>query len=107
MHLESVSHGTTFAGASAQAAHEYYHHARARSGAAELVLSAVSGFVSSVMIVKSIKHDEIFEKYDLKLWSYDDNLAWFTLTTLPSAAALSMLYVAHRAVRGLHSALSA
>jgi hypothetical protein len=106
MHLESVSHGTTFSGETAGAAHEYYHLTRSRSGAAELVLSAMSSFVSSVMIVKGVRRDELFEKYDLKLWSYDDNLAWFTLSTLPSAAALTLLYAAYRIVQGLRGGLS-
>ena len=106
MHLESVSHGTTFADESAHTAHEYYHLGRVRSGAAETVLFAISSFVSSVMIAKGIKRDELFEKYDLKLWSYDDNLTKFTLSTLPSAAALGVLYVAHKAVRGVHNGLS-
>jgi hypothetical protein len=107
MHLESVSHGTTFAGESAQTAHEYYHIGRTRSGTAENVLLAVSSFVSSVMIAKGIKRDELFEKYDLKLWSYDDNLAKFALSTLPSAAILGVLYAAHKVVGVLHNGLSA
>ncbi len=107
MHLESVSHGTTFAGESAHTAHEYYHIGRVRSGAAESVLLAVSSFVSSVMIARGIKRDELFEKYDLKLWSYDDNLAKFAISTLPSAAILGVLFVAHKAVSVLHNGLSA
>jgi hypothetical protein len=106
MNLESVSHGTTFAGESAHTAHEYYQVARSRTGTAETVLFAVSAFVSSVMIAKGIKRDELFQKYDLKLWSYDDNLARFALSILPSAAALGVLYAAHKAVRGVHSSLA-
>ena len=107
MHLESVSHGTTFfAGESAHTAHEYYHIGRVRTGAAESMLLAVSSFVSSVMIAKGIKRDELFEKYDLKLWSYDDNLAKFAVATLPSAAVLGVLYAAHKAVGVLHNGLS-
>lgn len=106
MHVESVAHSTTFAGESAHTAHEYYHLGRVRSGTAETLLFALSSFVSSVMIAKGLKQDELFEKYDLKLWSYDDNLARFTLSTLPSAAALGVLYAAHKAVSSLHEGLS-
>ena len=107
MHLDSVSHGTTFAGESAHTAHEYYHIGRVRSQSAESVLLAVSAFVSSVMIARGIKRDELFEKYDLKLWSYDDNLAKFAISTLPSAAILGVLFVAYKAVKVLHKGLSA
>lgn len=106
MNVESVAHSTTFAGETAHTAHEYYHLGRVRSGAAETVLFALSSFVSSVMIAKGTKRDELFEKYDLKLWSYDDNLAKFTLSTLPSAAALGVLYAAHKAVKTIHDGLS-
>lgn len=106
MNLESVHHGTTFATESAHTSHEYYHLGRVRSGAAETVLFAISSFVSSVMIARGVNRDELFEKYDLKLWSYDDNLARFTLSTLPSAAALGLLYAAHKAVRTVHKGLS-
>lgn len=106
MNVESVAQSTTFAEESAHTAHEYYHLGRVRSGSAETVLFALSSFVSSVMIAKGVKRDELFEKYDLKLWSYDDNLAKFAISTLPSAAALGALYVAHKAVDSIHDALS-
>jgi hypothetical protein len=40
----------------------------------------------------------------VKLWSYDDNLVRFTLSTLPSLAAMACVFAAYRAVELLRSA---
>jgi hypothetical protein len=103
MNVESVAHSAAFAGETTHAVHEYYHVGRVRSAAAEKVLLGVSFFVSSVMIARGVKRDELFEKYDLKLWSFDDNLTKFAISTIPSAAALGVLFVGYKLVAGLRN----
>jgi len=87
----------------AYSGHEYYHLGRIRSKAADAVLESVASIVAAVMVTKKITRNELFDRYDVKLLSYDDNLVRFALSTLPSIAALACLFAAYRAVEFLRS----
>jgi hypothetical protein len=85
---------------------EYYNPARTRTKTATFVLNLFAAVVSSVVLTRGIDHDELFERYDVKLWSFDDRVALFTIATAPSVVALAVLYAAFRGVQGIRSALS-
>ncbi len=78
----------------------HYQFSRKRSPAATAVISAFSTVASAVALSKSVDRDELFERYDHKLWTYDDQLALFTVTTIPSILALVAIYVAFCGIRG-------
>ncbi len=84
--------------------HEYYHLGRIRTKTADALLETVASLVAAVMVTKKITRNELFDRYDVKLWSYDDNLVRFALSTLPSIAAMACLFAAYRAVELLRSA---
>jgi hypothetical protein len=81
--------------------HEYYHLGRIRTKTADALLETVASVVAAVMVTKKITRNELFDRYDVKLWSYDDNLFRFAL---PSIAAMACLFAAYRAVEILRSA---
>jgi len=85
---------------------EYYNPARTRTRTASFVLNLFATTVSSVVLTKGVDREELFERYDVKLWSFDDRVALFALATAPSVLALAVLYAAFRGVQGLRSALS-
>ena len=85
---------------------EYYNPARSRSKSATLVLDVFATVVSSVILTKGVDRDELFERYDVKLWSFDDHVALFAIATIPSVVALAALYGSFRCVEALRSALS-
>ncbi len=85
---------------------EYYNPARTRTRAATFVLNLFSAVVSSIVLTKGVDRDELFERYDIKLWSFDDRVVLFALATAPSVAVLASLYAAFRGVQGVRSALS-
>lgn len=86
------------------AARGAYHPSRKRSPAATTVLKAFCTVVCAVMVTSGIDRDMLFEKYDLRLWSYDDQLVLFTVFTIPSVAVLAAIYVTFRGVQGLRLA---
>ncbi len=77
---------------------EYYDAARTRSAAATLVLNLIAGIVSSVTLARGLDRAELFERYDVKLWSYDDRLSIFCLTTIPPVAVMAAIFGTHRAL---------
>lgn len=85
---------------------EYYNTARTRTRTATAVLNLFATVVSSVILTKGVDREELFERYDVKLWSFDDHVALFALATLPSVVLLAILYAAFRSVEGVRSALS-
>ncbi len=85
---------------------EYYNPARARTRSATFVLNLFAATVSSIVLTRGVDRDELFERYDVKLWSFNDHVALFALATAPSVAALAVLYAAFRGVQGIRSALS-
>jgi hypothetical protein len=85
---------------------EYYNPARTRTRTATFALNLFAGMVSSVTLARGLDREELFERYDIKLWSFDDHVALFVLATLPSVAALAALYVTFRGVEKIHAALS-
>ena len=106
MVFDSVSDGVALSNDTVYSGHEYYHLGRIRTETADSVLETLSAVVSAVMVTKKITRNDLFDRYDVKLWSYNDNLALFTLTTLPSVAALACLFAAYRLVEVLRTALS-
>ena len=85
---------------------EYYNAARARTKSAEVVLNLLAAVTCSVALTKGIDREELFERYDIKLWSFNDHVALFALATIPSIAVLAALYVTFRSIEKVHSALS-
>lgn len=85
---------------------EYYNAARTRSRSATFALNLFATVVSSVILTKGVDRDELFERYDIKLWSFNDHVALFAIATIPSVAILATLYAAFRSVEGIRSALS-
>jgi len=85
---------------------EYYNPARDRTRTATFVLNLFAAAVSSVVLTKGVDREELFERYDVKLWSFNDHVALFALATAPSVAALAVLYAAFRGVQGIRSVLS-
>jgi len=85
---------------------EYYNPARTRTRTATFVLNLFATAVSSVVLTRGVDREELFERYDVKLWSFNDHIALFTLAIAPSVAALAALYAAFRSVQGIRSALS-
>ena len=85
---------------------EYYNVARPRTRPATFVLNLFAKSVASVALTKAIDRDELFERYDIKLWSFNDHVVLFALATIPSVAVLALLYAAFRSVEGLRSALA-
>jgi hypothetical protein len=86
------------------AARPTYHPSRKRSPFATAVIKGFCAVVSSVMVTGNIDRNELFEKYDLKLWSYEDQLTLFTIATIPSVVALAAIYVAFRGIQGFRLA---
>lgn len=95
-----------YAGEARYATLEYYNAARTRTRTATFVLNLFAKTVSSVILARGVDHEELFERYDVKLWSFDDNVAVFALATAPSVVALAALYAAFRGVEKIHSALA-
>ena len=85
---------------------EYYNVARTRSRTATFTLNLFATVVSSIILTRGIDRDELFEQYDVKLWSFNDHVALFAIATIPSVAVLAVLYGAFRGVEGIRSALS-
>jgi hypothetical protein len=85
---------------------EYYNPARSRTRTATFVLNLFAAVVSSVVLTKGVDREELFERYDVKLWSFDDRVALFALATAPSVAALAALYAAFRGVQFIRSTLA-
>jgi len=85
---------------------EYYNPARTRTRTATFVLNLFAAAASSVTLAKGVDRAELFERYDIKLWSFDDRVALFALATAPSVAALAVIYAAFRGFHTLHSALA-
>jgi hypothetical protein len=109
-----VPNGTQFTGVTSipgiqyvsprAAARASYHPSRKRSPIATAVIKAFCAVVCALMVTSGIDRNELFEKYDLKLWSYEDQLTLFTLATIPSVAALAAIYVSFRGIQGLRLA---
>lgn len=106
MYSQSAVHGTTYIGATRSVAHEYYHLGRVRTQSADAVLGFFASAVSSLMVTKRVSRDELFDRYDVKLWSYNDSLVRFTLATAPTVGALAAIFAAYRVVESVRSALS-
>ena len=85
---------------------EYYNVGRTRTRTATLVLNLFASVASSVALTRGVDRTDLFESYDIKLWSYNDHVALFALATAPSVAILTGIYVAFRGVEILRSALS-
>jgi len=85
---------------------EYYDATRTRSAAATFVLNLLSRVVSSVTLARGLDHAELFERYDVKLWSYDDRLSIFCLTTIPPVAVMAAVFGAHRALEAFAAFLA-
>lgn len=85
---------------------EYYNVARTRTRSAAFVLNLFAKAVASMSLTKGIDRDELFERYDVKLWSFNDHVTLFAMATIPSVAVLAVLYAAFRSVEGIRSALS-
>ena len=96
--------GYRFLGEARYATLEYYSTARSRSAAATFVLAMFAKAVSAVNLAKGVDRDELFERYDVKLWSFNDNVALFALATIPSIAILGALYASFRGVEAVRSA---
>ena len=111
-----VPSATHFTGATSLAGFQYlsprtaaratYHPSRKRSPFATAVIKAFCAIVCAVMVTTGVDRNELFEKYDLKLWSYEDHLTLFTLATIPSVVALAAIYVSFRGIQGIRLALS-
>jgi hypothetical protein len=102
----SVADGTTFFADSTRTSHEYYSLGRTRTQTADTALSLLATAVSSVMVARGVKRDELFEKYDVKLWSYNDNLALFAASTIPAVLAMAGIFLAYRALEGFRVGVS-
>jgi hypothetical protein len=108
--------GTQFTGATTVSGIQYlsprsaaratYHPSRKRSPFATAIIKGFCAVVSAFMVTSGVDRNELFEKYDLKLWSYEDHLTLFTLATVPSVIALAAIYVSFRGIQGLRLALS-
>lgn len=107
MYNESAVHSSsTYIGQTRVSGHEYYHLGRVRTKAADTVLDALASVVASLMVTKRVSRDELFDRYDVKLWSYNDSLVRFTLATIPTVAAMAAIFAAYRGVESVRSALS-
>ncbi len=93
-----------FLGEASYSTLEYYSAARSRTAAATFVLAMFAKAVSSVNLARGVDRDELFERYDVKLWSFNDNVALFALATAPSVAILAVLYASFRGVETIRSA---
>jgi len=110
-----VPNGTQFTGATSIPGFQYvsarpalratYHPSRKRSPLATAALKALCAVVSELMVTSGIDRNDLFEKYDLKLWSYEDQLTLFALATIPSVVALAAIYVSFRGIQGFRLAL--
>jgi hypothetical protein len=85
---------------------EFYDSTRTRSAAATAVLNLLSGIVASVMLSRGVDREELFERYDVKLWSYDDRLSLFCLTTVPPIAVMAVVFGTHRVLESVAAFLS-
>ena len=85
---------------------EYYNPARTRTKAATFVIDLFATLVSSVILTRGVDRDELFERYDVKLWSFNDHVTLFALATIPSVAILAALYASFRAVEAIRLAFS-
>jgi len=95
-----------YLGESRYATLEYYNPGRTRTKSATLALNLFSAVVSSVILTRGVDREELFERYDVKLWSYNDHVALFVIATIPSVAVLALLFAAFRGVQGIRSAFS-
>ena len=93
-------------GSSTPVARASYGPYRDRTPAATAVLNGFSSIVSKLMVTDGIDREDLFEKYDYKLFSYNDRLALFTLSTVPSVVVLAVIFVGFRGVQGIRRALS-
>ena len=85
---------------------EYYNAARTRTRPATFLLNLFAATVASLALTKGVDREELFERYDVKLWSFNDHVALFALATVPSIIILAVLYAAFRSVEGIRTALS-
>jgi hypothetical protein len=95
-----------YLGESRYAKLEYYNPGRTRSHTANAVLNLLCSAVFAVMLTRGVDREELFERYDVKLWSYNDHIAFFLLATLPSVIALALLFAAYRGAEAVRSAFS-
>lgn len=102
----AVMPGFRYMGEARYATLEYYNVARGRTRSATFVLDLFATVVSSVALTRGVDRTELFESYDVKLWSYNDHVALFALATAPSVAILTGLYAAFRGVEMFRAALS-
>ena len=102
----AVLPGYRYMGEARYATLEYYNATRTRTKAATFVLDMFATIVSSVALTRGVDRDELFERYDVKLWSFNDHVALFAMATAPSVAILTGIYAAFRAVEIVRSALS-
>ena len=98
--------GFRYIGEARYATLEYYNAARTRTKAATFTLNLLATVVSSVVLTKGVDREELFERYDIKLWSFNDKVALFAAATIPSVAILAGIYAAFRGVETIRAALA-
>jgi hypothetical protein len=97
--------GYRYMGEARYATLEYYNSGRTRTKTATFVLNLFAKVVSSVVLTKGVDRDELFERYDVKLWSFNDHVVLFALATVPSVAILAGIYASVRGIEAIRSAV--